>query len=293
MAVPVIAVNPAYNVLFNNLSKTVLLSQLVYWDQRKCLQRWGETWFAKTSTDLAEEICHGSAKSVGDWLREFREMGLIKVKRGFFNGVNQLWIQVNHGQLEALLAKFGIGIVQDEPETNLPKTELSADSNLPQTDITVDSKLPQPDVSPPVTYLTGNCISKITPPEIIDQIQRDDEDVVFPSLTQEQIDLVTKRVMAQVNARKMTTSPIRNVQRYLQVALENEAQRTQTTKPKPIDVVDNDDLMGEWKDHFPQNDEVWRGLWFIEDPALKNQDNAKVALAKLAQRDFENSRYGW
>jgi len=256
MAVPVIAVNPAYNVLFNNLSKTVLLSQLVYWDQRKCLQRWGEMWFAKTSADLAEEICHGSSKSVGDWLREFREMGLIKVKRGFFNGVNQLWIQVNHGRLEALLADCGIETTSD---TNLPETELPTDSNLPQTD-----------VSEAVTYPTGNSISKITPTKIIDPIQRDDEDIVFPSLMQEQIDRVTARVMAQVNARRLTTSPIRDVRRYLQVALENEAQRIQATQPKQVDVIRDDDMMGEWKDFFPQNDEVWRGLWYVDDPALKS-----------------------
>ena len=262
MSVPVIAVNPAYNALFNNMAKTVLFSQLVYWDGRKTLQRWGETWFAKTSADLAEEICHGSSKSVGDWLREFRQMGLIKVKRAFFNGVNQLWIQVNHEQLQTLLAQF---TVSTSPPDDLPKSDIIPDSNLPETELIAESNLPETELSPAVTYPTGNSISKITSTKIINQIQIDDDDFVSQSLNQEQIDAVTARVMAQVNARQLSPSPIRNVQRYLQVALENEAHRVQMVKPIQSKTLSDEDFFGEWADYFPQNDDNWRGLWFVED----------------------------
>lgn len=262
MAVPVIAVNPAYNVLFNNLSKTVLLSQLVYWDGRKTLERWGETWFVKTSADLAEEICHGSSKSVGDWLREFRKMGLIRVRRAFFMGINQLWIQVNHEQLEALLMQSG---VSTSPPDDLPETEVTPDSNLPETEVTAERNLPETDFSPPVTYPTGNCISKSTSTKIIDQIQIDDDDFVSQSLNQEQIEVVRERVMAQVNVRKMTASPIRNVTRYLQVALENEVRRIQTVKPmKPKEktVRTDEDFWGEWADYVPKDFDTWQKTQF-------------------------------
>ena len=251
MTAPVIAVNPAYNLFLNNMGKTVLLSQLVYWDARKVLQRWGECWIVKTSATLADEICHGSAKSVGDWLREFKQMGLIRVKRGFFEGINQLWIQVNQDKIRALLA-------ESTPDSNLPESDIPATTNLPQTD------------SPTaVSYPTGNCISKITSKKIDDPI----EDDIFKILSQEQINTVTERVTAQINSRKITASPIRNPERYLRVSLENEARHVQPQQAHaPISyetdwdspkVKDINDVRFGWQDapkpkphQFP-TDAIW------------------------------------
>ena len=152
---PIIAVNPAYNLFLHNMTKTVLLSQLVYWDKRKVLERWNERWIVKTSEQLAQEICHGSAKSIGDWLREFKAMGLIRVKRGFFNGISQLWIQVNYDRIQSLLAQFGHD---------------SANRNLPETDVTPSTNLPETDSPAGVTYPTGNCISENLDSKKIDAI---------------------------------------------------------------------------------------------------------------------------
>jgi len=205
---PVIAVNPAYNLFLNNMTKTVLLSQLIYWDKRKVLKRWDEYWIVKTSEQLAAEICHASAKSVGDWLREFKKMGIIRVKRGFFDGINQLWIQVDHDKIAELMATFGVD---------------ASDNNLPQTDVTPESNLPQTDSPTAVTYLSGNCISKNLDSDKIDGI----DDDILQFLTAEQIRDVTVRVTEQVNSRRMTSSPIHHPERYLRVALENEARKHQ------------------------------------------------------------------
>lgn len=308
-AVPIIAVNPAYNLFLNNMTKTVLLNQLIYWDQRKVVKRWNECWIVKTSEQLADEICHGSAKSVGDWLREFKKMGIIRVKRGFFNGINQLWIQVEHDKITALLADFA---------DHLPS------NNVPETDVTPDRNLPLTDSPAAVTYPTGNCISKTLDSKKIDFI----EDDIFKILSQEQIDTVTKRVTEQVNSRRVTTFPIRNPERYLRVSLENEARKFKAQAPSDYQSSNTNDI--EWVD-FPEpkprefpTDAIWDAVvaqmqtqWdenhfsvWMEPTRFESKDDqryviavpnayiadmlqyrlyddVKIALCELTQRDFE------
>lgn len=277
MIAPVIAVNPAYNLLLNNMTKTVLLSQLVYWDGRKSLRKDGELWFAKTSAALAEEIGHGSAKSVGDWLRDFKAMGLIRIKRGFFNGINQLWIQVSHDKLAALLAEFEI-------EHTLPQADTIEEETLPQRAVTHVNNLPQTDSPTAVSYPTGNCISKITSQKINDH--RDDDD--FSILTQAEIDAVTQRVTELVNSRKFTTSPIRSPEQYLRTSLKNEAEKKQTIPPETPDTFA--DLINRFERFAPQTQLEQPKPKSIEFPTDETWD---AVMARIAEEWDEANFSTW
>ena len=255
MTVRIIAFRPVYNTLFNNPSKSILLSQLQYLDDHKSLKRWGETWFVRTSEELAEEIGYHSAKSIGNWLREFSKMGIIKVRRAFLKGINQLWMQLDHHKIKDLLKASGadLSLLDDSPaqdktpdsnvsqtelsnEHNIPEAELDDDNNLPQKELDRGSNFPRTELSAEVTSLSGNPISenislKRSDQDQKDQIRRSDDDgFIRQHLSGSQIAEVTRRVNLRYEQLKTSADPIRNKSRYLKMALKNEAEKVVAEK---------------------------------------------------------------